>query len=113
MGASSVTGISGPGSAEGLNKGPGNGRNQYVPLVSPHVIAAGTVTLSSNTAVVELPKPAAQPASGYAILVTGSTAAAYITGSSNDATTGGLTNFTIHGGSTDSVSYAIVQAGVQ
>jgi hypothetical protein len=42
MGATSVTGVSGHGAAEGC-KGPGNRRNQFVPLRSPHVVAAGVL----------------------------------------------------------------------
>jgi hypothetical protein len=42
MGATSVTGVSGFGAADG-NKGPGNGRQQFVPLRGPHVVCAGTV----------------------------------------------------------------------
>ncbi len=71
MGASSVTGVSGVGSAEKLGmKGPGNGRNQYVPLVSPHVVAAGSVTCSSNVATVVFPTPLAKAASNYVVMLT-------------------------------------------
>lgn len=41
MGASSVTGVSGPG--EGVGKGPGNGRNTFVPLNAPRIMAAGAI----------------------------------------------------------------------
>jgi hypothetical protein len=40
MGASSVTGISGPGAVRGMT-GPGNNRNFWVSQVSPHILAAG------------------------------------------------------------------------
>jgi hypothetical protein len=48
MGAASVTGV-GTGSAErsGL-KGPGNGRNMFVPQLCPHVVASGVVTTDSS-----------------------------------------------------------------
>lgn len=39
MGASSVTGVSGPGAA--ISKGPHNGRDTYVPLIGPRIIVAG------------------------------------------------------------------------
>jgi hypothetical protein len=42
MGATSVTGV-GNGSAEGLNKGPGNNRTIYTTVNGPHVVAAGEV----------------------------------------------------------------------
>ena len=68
MGATSVTGI-GPGSAEGLHKGPGNGRNLYVPLQTPHVVAAGTVTLASGAATVVFPTPLGGSETGYVVML--------------------------------------------
>ena len=49
MAATTVTGQSGRGIAYG-GRGPGNKRNQFVPNVSPHVVAAGTITLTTGTA---------------------------------------------------------------
>ncbi len=51
MGASSVTGV-GVGSVEkyGGGKGPGNLRTNFVPMQTPHIVAAGTV-LAAQTAV--------------------------------------------------------------
>ena len=46
MGASSVTGISGPGAVRGM-AGPGNNRNFWVSQVSPHILAAGQGLISS------------------------------------------------------------------
>lgn len=46
MGASSVTGT-GRGGAWN-NKGPGNGRDQFVPLLSPRVVHAGIATLADS-----------------------------------------------------------------
>ena len=43
MGATSITGISGPGAAYPGVKGPGNDRNVFVPTVGPNVVAAGVV----------------------------------------------------------------------
>lgn len=43
MGASSVTGVSGAGSAEAHSKGPQNNRTVYQTLNGPHVVAAGEV----------------------------------------------------------------------
>jgi len=49
MGASSVTGVSGPGAA--INKGgPHNDRANYLPLTGPRVIMAGSVTLDGGGA---------------------------------------------------------------
>jgi len=43
MGATSVTGVSGAGSSEAYNKGPGNNRNIYQPLTGTSIVAAGEV----------------------------------------------------------------------
>lgn len=45
MGASSITGV-GAGAAE--NKGPGNGRNTFVPLTSPKILLTGQVLLDGD-----------------------------------------------------------------
>jgi hypothetical protein len=67
MGATSVTGVSGHGAAEGC-KGPGNRRNQFVPLRSPHVagvLMGGDAALATTT--VKVPGLSGE---GFAILVT-------------------------------------------
>lgn len=46
MGASSVTGVSGPGAAK--SKGPHNNRDTYVPLLGPRIIMTGMATLDSG-----------------------------------------------------------------
>jgi hypothetical protein len=68
MGATSVTGV-GPGAADG-NKGPGNGREQFVPLLTPHVVAAGTATLAAGTITVTFPTPLPNSETAYSVIVT-------------------------------------------
>lgn len=70
MGATSVTGV-GVGSSEksGL-KGPGNLRNHFVPVVSPHVVCAGTVTASSNVLTVTFPTPLSGGGAKYVVMLT-------------------------------------------
>ena len=45
MGATTTQGTGNGGAW--TNKGPGNGRDQYVPMVGPRIIRAGTATLAS------------------------------------------------------------------
>lgn len=59
MAATSVTGR-GLGAAR-TQKGPGNGRNYWVPEVNPHVIMAGVVTGVTSPAVIEFPQGLAAP----------------------------------------------------
>jgi hypothetical protein len=112
--ASSVTGISGPGSAENQGmKGPGNGRNQYAPLVSPHVISANTVTLAAGTATITLPAPYLGDHSKYLVFVTvrGAATAVSVSAKTNDAS-GNFNSFTITGTGTQVVDWMIVNRGV-
>jgi hypothetical protein len=110
MGASYVTGTrpAGVGSAEKSGmKGPGNGRNQYVSLVSPHVVTVDSVSLSSATVTVTLPQPLPLAASKYSIF-TASTAHSSATGV--DAS-GKLSSIIFIGTSTQTVNYTIITKG--
>ena len=70
MGATSVTGV-GQGPAEG-NKGPMNNRQQFVPLLTPHVVCAGTVTTDGGTGAADVvfPTPLTGSETGYVVLLT-------------------------------------------
>ena len=55
MGASSVTGT---GHGEAVNKGPQNGRNTFVPLLGPRIMAAGiTVADGGGGSTIVFPEP--------------------------------------------------------
>lgn len=61
MGASSVTGVSGPGDA--TNKGPGNGRVPVAQTTSPQILLCGSVmTDDDGIATVEVSIPASSDA---------------------------------------------------
>lgn len=115
MGASSVTGVSGSGSAENAGqKGPGNGRNQYVPLVSPHVVAAGTVTCSSNVATVTFGDALAGAPSKYVVLLTPVDSAVNATETVVTAKAGSTTFTSFSIAATDSaqvVAWAVISCG--
>ena len=113
MGASSVTGISGPGAVRGM-AGPGNNRNFWVSQVSPHILAAGqstaaTVTLPVGDAALDLLPP------NYAVIVTplagGAVTAVALKDAANNtsAWTGPLTSFTVSGPS--SFMWEVVSIG--
>ena len=120
MGASSVTGVSGQygaGAAYG-QKGPGNKRDQFVPLSAPHVVASGTtvsVTGSSNL-VVTLPTPLPLAPAKYSIILTANAATyGYVTAANDVAggTTYGLAKFTINNNTATAATfnYLIVTNG--
>lgn len=108
MGATSVTGV-GPGSSEGQHKGPGNGRNVFVPLRTPHVVAAGVVTLSSGSLAVSIPVSETD-ADELAVVATSQTNNA-ATVSSKSISDGRLL-FTLTGTGTDKVAYSVMTVGV-
>jgi len=56
MGATSVTGVSGPGSVAGLQKGSEHMSLGVAKLIGPKVSAAGKITLTGTTGVVEFPE---------------------------------------------------------
>ena len=85
MGATSVTGV-GPGAADG-NKGPGNGREQFVPLLTPHVVAAGTAVVPAGlTVTVTFPTVLTASETEYTVIATGETdATCFISAKTDDA----------------------------
>lgn len=110
MGATSVTGV-GNGPAFN-NKGPHNGRDVYVPLLSPHVVTAGTITLSGTTGTVTFPVALTGDKSKYAVVATpatGTTAPAIAKTNDSD---GNFASFTITGGSGVVHDYIVCTSGV-
>lgn len=112
MGASSVTGISGPGSVAGHQKGSEHMSLGVNKLIGPRVMAAGAETLSGTTGVVEVPALAGA-VTDYIVMLTGfSTTEVYLsTGLAAVADTD-VWNFTITGGSGEVVNWMIVKKGL-
>lgn len=71
MGASTVTG-KGIGNA-GLTRGPNNGRNQFFPMVDPHVVWHGTVEIVGDSPLVTvyLPSSIRVPPTHLAVFCSG------------------------------------------
>lgn len=107
MGATSVTGT-GNGAAYGT-KGPGNSRDQYVPLVSAHVVEAGTVTISGGTATVTFTEAMPHSKTHYAVTASAASGSTAITITKND-TSSKFVSFTITGANVDH-DYVVVYTG--
>lgn len=108
MGASSVTGV-GNGTAMPNPNGPGNSRNQFVPLSSPHIIAAGRVSLdAAGDATVTIP---VADDLGECIVVGNSLAAAHAVGITNSVFNNVMT-ITLIGTAFEVVSYAVITSGL-
>ena len=108
MGATSVTGV-GQGSAEASCKGAQGRQTLGVGhLIGPHVVSAGTTTLSGGTKALEI-APLTGVAADYIVLATDYTAAAAVkavlTVSSD------IWTITFTGTTTDVIQYAVVSVG--
>lgn len=110
MGIQTVTGVSGPGSSDGMHRGPQNGRNIYVPLQSPHVVAAGTVALVGGAATITFPSPLAGSKTGYSVILTSETANAGYVSAKTDVS-GYFASFAITGTGTNTINWAVMKSG--
>lgn len=110
MGATSV---SGKGLGVGKGKGPKNGRTQYVPFLSPHIVTAGYCTTSgAGTITVTFPAPLVGAASSYVVIATpatGSTAPHVATTNDSD---GNFASFTLTGANSTVHGYMVSTAGM-
>ncbi len=93
-------------------------------LIGPHIVAAGTVTLSGTTGVVEIPAPgmpgeaydgnyAPDSVSNYSVILTSSTATApYVSVALAAVASTNTWNFTITAGNNATVSWLVVKNGL-
>ena len=109
MGATSVTGV-GPGSARAGVKGPGNGRNNLVQQINPHVVGSGTHTMVGSSDTITFPSPLAGSESGYCVFLTNDDDTSTWVSAKTDSS-GNFVSFEITGQSTDVVMWMVVNAG--
>lgn len=124
MGATSVTGV-GPGSAEGLAKGPRERNFVGVEkLIGPHVIGAGQVTLVAGAGTVTFRDPLPgftpdsvannTPENDYVIFVYAASGATYTVNTSDEDGDGNddhVESFTIAGAGVEVVSWMVANVG--
>lgn len=111
MGATSVTGVSGPGSVAGLQKGSEHMSLGVAKLIGPKVAAAGKITLTSTTGVVEFPALVGT-VSDYVVMLSANTSThVYVSTALAAIADTGEWGFTITGGSTALVNWAVVKIG--
>lgn len=111
MGATSVTGTSGPGAVSGSQKGSEHMSLSVKKLIGPHIVAAGTETLSGTTGVVELPAVATS-LTGYFVMLQSSTSTAAYVSSALAETDSDDWTFTITGSSGATVNWIVVKPGL-
>jgi hypothetical protein len=113
MGATSVTGVSGAGSVAGYQKGSEHMSLSVKKLIGPHIIACGTATMSSSTAVVEFPAPSGLT-TDYVVMLTNTTGATspYVSVAIAAVANTADWDFTIHAGASDVVNWCVVKTGL-
>lgn len=114
MGATSVTGV-GLGAADAGVKGPHNNRDYYVPLVGPHVVCSGRVTLVAGAATVYFPSALEGSQSLYNVMLTAVNVAVNasetVVVSMNDDVDGNFDNFVVAGTAAEVVMWMVVKNG--
>jgi hypothetical protein len=111
MGATTGNQGSGNGSAMGAGvKGPGNGRNIFVPMVSPHIVAAGVATITGAGTVVVTLQGLTGDADAYSVQANGPHA---VTVTAKTETASVLTSITLTGTVADSVDYVVTTVGAE
>lgn len=111
MAASSVTGV-GHG-AGWSNKGPHNGRDLYVPLNSPHVVAAGSCALVGGVKTITFATPLHGSKTGYVVMLTAQSATTTVSRVTTltDNSDGNFASFIITGNGTDTVAWSVINVG--
>jgi hypothetical protein len=112
----SATSVTGNGKGAGFpNRGAQNGRDTFIPLLSPHVVAAGIVTLDDNYAEVKMPTALTSTSENdYVIFVTPQESVEdipYVSDKTFDDNDN-LTGFTVNG-SNAAHAWVVVKAGVK
>ena len=111
MGATSVTGV-GLGSSLGGNKGAQEVTLGVGKLIGPHIVAAGTETLSGTTATIELPAPASS-VTGYAVFLSNNSSThAYVSTALVVSSEVDTWKFVVTAGSGDIVKWMVVKLGL-
>lgn len=112
MGATSVTGVSGPGSVAGNQKGSEHMSLGVSKLIGPKVAAAGKVTLSGTTGVVEFPALVGAVTDYVVMVSANSSTLAYVSSAlAVSGTTSDQWTFTATGGSGAVVNWTVVKIG--
>lgn len=108
MGATSVTGVSGPGSVRGKQKGSPHDSLGVSRLIGPRVVSAGSATLDgAGTVTIDFPDIGGVAGDYIAIAVSNDPVANAV-----NVTALTTTSITLLGNANDPVSYAIIKVGL-
>lgn len=111
MGATSVTGVSGPGTVAGSQKGSEHMSLGVAKLIGPKVCAAGKVTLSGTTGVVQFPALVGVVGDYVVMLTANSNTLAYVSTAMAAVSDTDQWGFTVTGGNGAVVNWTVVKTG--
>lgn len=112
MGATSVTGVSGPGAVSGLQKGSEHMSIGVNKLIGPKVCAAGKITLTGTTGVVQFPALAGVVGDYVVMLSANTSTHVYVSSALAAVSSTDEWGFTATGGSGAVVNWAVIKTGV-
>jgi hypothetical protein len=112
MGATSVTGVSGPGSVAGNQKGSEHQSLGVEKLIGPKIVAAGHETLVGTTGVVEVPAPAGAVTDYMVFLQTDSATAAFVSVALAAVAGSDAWSFTVTAANNAEVDWCLVKKGL-
>ncbi len=112
MGATSVTGVSGPGSVAGNQKGSEHQSLGVNKLIGPKIVAAGVETLSGTTGVIEVPAPTGAVSDYMVFLQTNSATAGYVSTALAAVANTDAWSFTVTAANNAVVNWCLVKKGV-
>lgn len=111
MGATSVTGVSGAGSVSGKQKGSEHMSLGVSKLIGPKVAAAGKVTLSGTSGVVQFPALVGSVLDYIVILTPTTNAVSYVSSGLATISSTDDWTFTASGGSGSVLNWCVVKKG--
>lgn len=112
MGATSVTGVSGPGSVMGSQKGSEHMSLGVHKLIGPKVVAAGKETLNGTTADIEFPAPTGVVGDYVVMLTSDDSTVPYVSTPLAAVADTNNWKFTVTAGNNAVVNWMIVKVGL-
>ena len=113
MGATSVTGVSGPGSVAGHQKGSEHMSLSVKKLIGPHIVAAGVATLTGVTTLqIEIPAQSEAITNFMVMLTTDHSTLSYISTALAAVASTNTWTFTVTAANGAIVNWMLVRVGV-
>ena len=112
MGATSVTGVSGPGTASGFTRGSEHMSLVVTKLIGPKVVMAGNITLTGTTGTVQFPAPVGATTDYVVMLTANSSTLPYVSTALATVANTSDWSFIVTGGNNAVVNWCVVKTGL-